>query len=286
MAVRMSLKTLSTVFAASFLAAAALRASSVTSSASTYSWGGCPPGQANSDSNSTSASASCFGPPGPFSTSAVSSYFNSFSSNALTMDLHAFTPLEGGNIYGIGDASWSEDLIVTGGTGSGWLHILFNNSVSPPGGIGGIAGSCEVYFNGLAQNNGCSPPSREVPFTFGTPLTLSLAIHAFAFADGVDPSQGGALDTTLHWQVSLASIGAYAGLDQSSGQIQGAEIQLLPEPAAWTLGIAGCLWIILLLRHRRNRECVIVELCHPCAPSSPNGMFPSEASLGSPKALS
>ena len=255
----MSLGRFGSLLVAAFLTATALRASSVTSSASTlfgFDPSLCgPPGHTGTGETSAFATDTCSNISGAFAFSLVTSNFESFVSNGLMLDLHAFTPLAAGNFYANGTASWTEDILVTGGTGSGWLAFGFANAVSPAGGVSGISGSCTSTFNGTPEGVGCGALIKDAAFTFGVPLTVSFSISAFAFADGVDPSVGGALDTHLIWSVSLSSVGAYTGRvgEPGSSLIAGANIQLIPEPATCTLILGGSLLLVLWAKRRLAR---------------------------------
>jgi hypothetical protein len=251
------------------LSAVTLQAGMVTSVASISGWFYCPPDQTNlpnftsfvdpfaqpgfagfstatSGATLSSVAASCtLG--GVVGSSSVTAQFDSLASNSLSMDLRMFTPLAAGNFYARGSAGWVEDLIVTGGTGGGWLSFRFSQSVSTPGGIGY---SCSSTFNGVQdpQVNGCPVGQRSMPFTFDVPLRVSLSISAFAFADGEPPSSGGALDSRTQWILSLSSIGVYPTIDTNGTPIAGAEVQFIPEPASWQLALLGL--IPFAYRHR------------------------------------
>ena len=228
------------------LTATSLLGGSVTSSASIWGWDPCPPGQTTSGETYASATASCFDATGGTGTSLVTSQFSSFASNALTLDLQTTTPLGASNIYANGTATWVEQMVVTGGSGSGWLKFDFvNTALTLPSSVIGF--NCQSIFNGAVSNlqmQNCYVDSRSVAFTFGQPLEVSFSIQAFAFADG-EPM--GALSSLVHWSNSLTSVGAYNVQYPNPGDtpIPGAEVHLIPEPAVSQLVMVGGLWLIL-----------------------------------------
>lgn len=231
------------------LSAGTLQGGTVTSVAGISGWGYCPPDQTNlpnftsfagppltlagfstttSGETLSSVAVSCtLG--GVVGSSSVTAQFASLASNSLSMDLRMSTPLLAGNFYANGSAGWVEELIVTGGTGGGWLSFRFSDSVSLPTVIGY---NCSATFNGVQHNlelEGCRVGERILPFTFGVPLSVSLSISAFAFADG---DSNGALNSRTQWTDSLSSIGVYP---------TGAEVQFIPEPTSWQLTLLGLL---------------------------------------------
>jgi hypothetical protein len=192
----------------------------------------CSATQSATGENTATASALC-DVAGDRGSAFVSASFFSITSNSLVVVASSVAPTGdfGANVYAFGDASWSQDVVVRGGTGGGLLEFQYVSQYYASGDPFGII--CEIHatpFDSFVQPCGSRPPEL-FPFLFDTPFNWSTSVYVRTVVPNY--GSGGVLQSAaLSVTYSLADIRVrYMNPDGSVGDvIAGARVELVPEP--------------------------------------------------------
>ena len=192
----------------------------------------------------------------------ASASFASLFSNSLTVVASAATPSAGSaNVDASGDASWTERLVVHGGTGSGWLEFDFTGQGTQTGDPAGV--SCFVdatgFFSGTpAGQSGCNAASLLqqgqilVPFTFDEAFFWGIGLHIETMVPTSNSLAPQAI--SVNWTVSLQAVTVRDSDSHFGNVIPGATVELIePEPGTRFATIVGVLVCIGLALRRRMR---------------------------------
>jgi len=212
----------------------------------------CNTSQSSTGSGSASAASSCGNPWLVTSTASGSFYPNLagwFSSIQASAGVQAvWSPLLTDTGTASVDASYTEDLLITGGTGSGSLVVDFSltgqGSESGPETGGTMSGSisgggASVNFSNPSWTctgdqvcswalNGYPTQYLAIPFTFGVP---------FSFGEELNLSAGAADNGSAGVSATLG-ISGFSVLDSGGNAVTGAQVTDpidAPEPGSWIL---------------------------------------------------
>lgn len=152
----------------------------------------------------------------------------SATSGSVAVNASALSEFMVGSAQSDVAAMLTENLVIAGGSGPGFVNINICFSES---GSSGHFGSGSL--NGVAWGVCFEAPPDTVafPFDFGQPFTLIASVSAFADGDLVYNDE-----VDLEWKIESVA-------DSNGNQVDAVITEAAPEPATvWLLGI-GALWI-------------------------------------------
>ena len=230
-------------FAVAFLSLAMVSPSyaDLMSTASVNPLGAC--GSPEVVNGTSSAMASACTPPQVTASTSIN-----FGITSSALATWSFDDVAGEGTESSSSSLFDNELVVTGGTGAGFLTLTFAES----GAFGNNDPMASDSFSVLASLNGVqysdvricgNPPAMSgfvcmnptdsigVAFTYGTPFELSVALDAGAGGMGASISGGGTLDYSLPSESDVLSLAA------------------VPEPATVILMTTGMFALLIRRRH-------------------------------------
>ena len=185
---------------------------------------------------------------GDHGSAVVSATFLSLTSNSLSVVASSIAPFgsQHADVFASGTASWSQPLVVRGGTGTGVVLFDYLGQGTQTGDPAGITCTVSTPQSSSPQNS-CQL-DVFAPFTFDVPFNWSTTLFVRTMVPNFESST--LQETSVAWTLSLQSVSV---LYTQGGVIPGARVDLVPEPGTLSSGIGAILICFLKALRRAGR---------------------------------